>query len=547
MRGSVRDIGTFDYIIVGAGSAGCVLANRLTSDPAIRVLLLEAGANHSGLWVKVPVGFVKIMGRPKYDWCFQSEPNVALGGRTVTYPRGKIIGGSSAINGHVYTRGQAADYDRWRNLGNVGWGWADVLPYFKKSEHQEHGPDEWHGIDGPLYVSDSRCQMPLLEVFLRAAAEIGITRISDFNRGTNEGCGYFQVNQKNGKRWSSADAYLSPIKSRNNLTVIPHAHASRILFTNKEASAVEFWMNGERALARSKGEVIVSAGTIGSPHLLQLSGVGPGSVLKENGVDVLHDLPGVGENLQEHVILRMIYRVSGIGTLNETLHSSFGILRMVLDYFLFRKGPMTMGPSQAGAFTRSSPAVDRPDLQILMQPLSLPVGAYTKMGPGATDPFPAFTVPVVLIRPKSRGRVIIKGSAWDSKPAICTNLLSRHEDAVVGARGIEIAQKLVLGTSAFAPYRPVAEGLTSELSTAEDLLSAVYRQAGMIYHGVGTCKMGNDPWAVVDDRLRLRGIKKLRVVDGSIIPEIISGPTHAAIVMIAEKASDMILADRRQT
>jgi len=539
------EVELFDYIVVGAGSAGCAMANRLSADPAIRVLLLEAGGNDTGIWVKIPVGFVKMMGTPRYDWCFQSEKNAALDGRSVPYPRGKVLGGTSTIHGHVYIRGQAADYDHWRDLGNAGWGWSDVLPYFKKSEDYMGGPDEVHGVGGPVAVNESRCRMPVVDVFLKAAAEIGIPPVADFNRGDNEGCGQFEMNQKNGRRWSSADAYLHPIKSRKNLKVLPHAQASRILFKDKRASGVEYWVNGEQKVAGVRGEVIVSAGTIGSPHLLQLSGIGPGALLNANGVDVLHDLPGVGENLTEHAVVRMVYSISGIGTLNERLHSAIGTMGIGLEYFLFRKGPMTMGPTYAAAFTRSSPEVDRPDLQIFMQPLSMPAGAYTNLGPGATDTTPGFTIPIGIIRPKSRGTVTISGPAWNAKPKINTNLFSNPEDAVVGAKGIKIVQKMVLGTAAFAPYKPANKGLGFELKTDEDFLKAAYQQGNMMFHGAGTCKMGNDPLAVVDERLRVHGIQGLRVVDCSIMPVLISGNTHGPIVMIAEKASDMILADRR--
>lgn len=534
----VADLGTFDYIIVGAGSAGCVLANRLTADASIQVLLIEAGSEDSSLWIRIPVGYTKLVGKPKYDWCFESQPNTCLNNRVFAYPRGKVLGGSSSINGHIYIRGQAADYDHWRDCGNDGWAWSDILPYFKKSENQVHGEDDVHGIGGALPVTDTRNRMPLLDVFINAAAEFGIPKTSDFNRGDNEGCGYFQVNQRNGIRWSSATAFLDPVKSRSNLKIITGALAERVRLNQNKATAIDVSLNGERATARARGEVILAAGTIGSPHLLQVSGIGPGTLLHKRGIEIVHDLPGVGENLQEHAAVKSVYRVSGIATLNERLKSIAGLAKIGLEYFLLRRGPMTMGASQAGAFTRSSSTVNRPDLQIIIQPLSLP------KFPGKTDPFPAFSVLGCILRPKSRGNVTVTARDIHTSPAIETNVFAEHEDAVVGANALKIIRRIVLGSSAFAPYAPreLIPGCT--VQTDEDFVTGSYRIVSTIYHGVGTCRMGSDTLSVVDKRLRVHGITGLRVVDGSIMPSIISGNTHAPIVMIAEKAADMILQDR---
>jgi choline dehydrogenase len=525
----------FDYIIVGAGSAGCVLANRLSVRPDIRVLLVEAGPLDSSLWIKIPIGYINTVGNPRYDWCFETEPNESIGGRSLFYPRGRVLGGSSAINGHIYIRGQAADYDHWHSSGNTGWAWTDVLPYFRKSEDRAGGPDCFHGSGGPLPVTPQRSRMPILDTFIKAAAEIGVPETADFNTGDNEGCGYFEVNQKCGLRVSSAAAFLHPARSRPNLRVLPNTQATAVVFRGKRAIGIEMFAKGRRVTASARAEVILSAGTIGSPHLLQLSGVGPPALLKEHGIAIVHDLPGVGENLQEHAVVKSVYRVRGIGTLNERANSFWAKAAMALQYVLARKGPMTMGATQAGAFTRSSQNVDRPDLQILMQPVSL------AKFPGKPDPFPAFTLLAVVLRPRSRGSVRLRASAFDVDPLIHTNVFSSCDDAVIAANGLRILHRIALGTTAFHPYHPEPLSASGQLKTNEGYLQAAYQLASTIYHGVGTCKMGNDRMAVVDHRLRVRGFEALRIVDGSIMPTIISGNTHAPIVMIAEKAADMIL------
>jgi choline dehydrogenase len=532
------EVGSFDYLIVGAGSAGCVLANRLSEDPAVRVLLLEAGGDDNWIWFHVPVGYLYAMGNPRADWCFKTVEEPGLGGRSLAYPRGKVLGGCSTINGMIYMRGQARDYDHWRQLGNPGWGWDDVLPYFKRSEDQVRGADEVHGAGGEWRVEEMRLTWKLLDVFQDAAAEMGIGKTDDFNRGDNEGCGYFQVNQKTGVRWTTAKGFLRPAMGRPNLTVLTHAHAERLILEDGRAVGLDFDHLGVAKRACVEGEVVLAAGAIGSPQLLQLSGLGPGELLREHGIETRLDLPGVGGNLQDHLQIRPIYKVQGLKTLNQMSRNPLNKGLMALDYLVRRRGPMTMAPSQLGAFARSSPEYETANLEYHVQPLSL-----EKFGE-PLHPFPAFTASVCNLRPESRGAVRITSRDFRSPPEIRPNYLSTPKDRKVVADALRLTRRIVLESKAFAPYRPEEYRPGPDYQSDEDLARAAGAYSTTIFHPVGTCRMGEGPHAVVDARLRVLGVERLRIVDASIMPTITSGNTNAPVIMIAEKASKMIKEDR---
>jgi choline dehydrogenase-like flavoprotein len=541
MRGADRemhDLGSFDYVIVGAGTAGCVLANRLSADPALSVLLLEAGGKDSYPWIHIPVGYLYTQNNPRTDWCFKTEAEPGLGGRVLNYPRGKVLGGCSSINGMIYMRGQAADYDQWRQLGNRGWGWDDVLPYFRKSEDHVHGADELHGAGGEWRVEEMRLTWEILDAFRAAAAEVGIPETDDFNRGNNEGCGYFHVNQKRGVRWSTAKAFLRPARSRPNLEVLTGAEASRIALDGRRAVGLHIRRGGGDAYAAVKGELILATGAIGSPQLLQLSGIGPGALLEQLGIPPVQALEGVGANLQDHLQLRLIYQVQGTRTLNEQANRLLARAWMGVEYFLYRRGPLTMAPSQLGAFARSDPARATPNLQYHIQPLSL-----DKFG-DPLHPFPAFTASVCNLRPESRGEVRIKSPRPGVPPAIRPNYLNAEADRMVAAAAIRLTRR-ICAAPALARFRPDELKPGSAFQSDAELAQAASAIGTTIFHPVGTCRMGADPGAVVDDRLRLHGLAGLRVVDASVMPTITSGNTNAPVIMIAEKAADMIREDRR--
>jgi choline dehydrogenase len=530
--------GEYDYIIVGAGSAGCLLANRLSADAAKRVLLLEAGGHDNWIWFHIPVGYLFAIGNPRSDWCFKTEPEAGLNGRVLNYPRGKAIGGSSAINAMIYMRGQAADYDHWRQLGLTGWGWDDVLPYFKKHENHFLGDSDKYGVDGELRVEPPRVHWQLLEAFRAAAAEAGIKSISDFNTGDNEGCCAFHVNQKRGRRWSSATAFLKPVLQRPNLRLETDCLVEAIVFDGRRAVGVRWRQGGEARSARCRGEVILAAGAIGSPQLLLLSGVGPAQHLRERGIAVVLDRPGVGANLQDHLQLRLIYKVNGIKTLNERYHAPLGFVGMLAEYALFRRGPLTMAPSQLGLFTRSDSDQERANLQYHVQPLSL-----DKFG----DPlhkFPAFTASVANLQPSSRGQVRLASGRAADAPAIKPNYLSTDQDRRIAASAIRLTRRIVQ-QPALATYHPT-EYLPG-LSVSDDeqaLIKAAGDIGTTIFHPVGTAKMGlpSDPFTVVDERLSVIGLERLRVVDASVMPTITSGNTNAPTMMIAEKGAALIRA-----
>lgn len=533
---------SYDYIVVGAGSAGCVLANRLSAEPGTRVAVIEAGGRDNWIWFHIPVGYLFAIGNPRADWCFKTEPEAGLNGRALSYPRGKTIGGSSAINAMIYMRGQAADYDHWRQLGLPGWGWDDVLPLFKAHEDHFLGPNAHHGKGGEWHVEFPRITWPLLDAVRRAAAEDGIRAIDDFNTGDNEGSCYFHVNQKKGLRWSAARGFLKPVLSRPNLDLITAGHVEKVVVEGGRATGVRVRMNGESRTLKARREVILAAGALGSPQLLMLSGIGPGAHLQERGIPVALDKPGVGANLQDHLQLRLIYKVSGIGTLNERYHSLFGRLGMGVEYALFRKGPLTMAPSQLGIFTRSSPDKERADLEFHVQPLSL-----DKFG----DPlhrYPAFTMSVCNLRPTSRGTIRLKSADPAAAPEIRPNYLSTDEDRAVAANSIRVARRIVTrpALSGFFPEETLPGPAVS--SDDENALALAAGQVGTtIFHPVGTARMGlaSDPNAVVDARLRVIGIEGLRVADASVMPTIPSGNTNSPTIMIGEKAARMILEDAR--
>ena len=534
--------GEFDYIIVGAGSAGCVLANRLSANPGNRVLLLEAGGNDNWIWFHIPVGYLFAIGNPRADWLLKTEAQPGLNGRSLNYPRGKVVGGSSAINGMIYMLGQSADYDNWRQLGLPGWSWEDVRPYFRK--HVDHFlKSEHHAAGGEWRVEYPRLSWEILDAFRQAANQYGIPTVDDFNTGDNEGICYFHVNQKRGRRWSAARGFLKPVLHRQNLQLETGCLVEGLELTGRRVTGVRWRQNGEQRIARSRGEVILAAGSIGSPHILMLSGVGPAAQLSKFGIPVALDRLGVGANLHDHLQLRMIYKVSGVKTLNETYASLFNRVGMGLNYAFRRRGPMTMAPSQLGAFTRSDSTQDRANIQYHVQPLSL-----DKFGE-PLHPFPAFTASVTNVRPTSRGALTLKSADPAASPAISPNYLSTPEDQQVAADSIRVTRGIVR-QPALQKYAPV-EYLPGD-STGDNDEAGLIKAAGdigtTIFHPVGTARMGrdDDTRAVVDARLRVIGIERLRVVDASVMPSITSGNTNSPTMMIAEKGSAMILEDQKR-
>ncbi len=533
----------YDYIIVGAGTAGCLLANRLSADADMEVLLLEAGGSDNYHWIHIPVGYLYCIGNPRTDWLYKTVEEPGLHGRSLLYPRGRVLGGSSSINGMIYMRGQREDYDEWaRQARDARWSWEAVLPMFKRSEDYHGGPSEYHGSGGEWRVDRQRLKWTVLESFREAAQQSGIPPTDDFNRGDNTGVGYFEVNQRKGWRLNASQAFLRPVRHRRNLTVMTRAHVQRLLIEHRHCKGVEFLSAGSRVRAQARREVVLAAGSLNSPQLLELSGVGDGSRLQRLGIPTVLDAPGVGANLQDHLQLRMWFRVSGVATLNRRVASWWGKLAIGMEYALTRRGPMSMSPSQLGAFTKSDPldpSITRPDIEFHVQPLSLdrfgePLHRYD-----------AFTASPCNLRPTSRGSVHIESPDAMAPPVIAPNYLSTDHDRRVAATALRLTRRIV-AAPALAGYRPeeVAPGL--QYQSDEELASAAGMIGTTIFHPVGTAKMGTreDRMAVVDSELRVLGIDGLRVADASIMPTITSGNTNSPVLTIAELAADMIRTGR---
>jgi choline dehydrogenase len=531
-------VAEFDYVIVGAGSSGCVLANRLSADGRTKVLLLEAGPRDNYLWIHIPIGYGKTMFHKAYNWGFYTDPEAGMNDRKIYWPRGRGLGGSSSINGLVFIRGQQDDYDHWAQLGNAGWDWGSVLPYFIKSEHNSRGASVTHGGDGPLWSSDIQEKHELMEAIIRGAQELGVPRNDDFNSGDQEGVGYFQLFTRNGWRNSSAVAYLKPIRNRSNLQVETDAQATAIITEGRRAVGVRFMQRGAMREVRAAREVILSAGALQSPQLLQLSGIGPAGLLQGHGIDVVHDLPGVGQNLQDHLQFRLMYRVSKPITTNDDLRTLAGQARIGLKWLINGTGPLGIGINQGGLFTRILPGSRSPDIQFHFGTLSADAAG------GKPHDWSGCTFSVCQLRPESRGTVQIISIDPMQPPSMRPNYLSAEKDRLCAVESIKYARRLA-ATSALKPYLLSEHRPGDAVRSDDEILQFAREYGATIFHPSGTCKMGSDQMAVTDARLRVHGIGGLRVVDCSIMPTLVSGNTHAPAVMIAEKASDMILADAK--
>jgi choline dehydrogenase-like flavoprotein len=539
---TAQHVDQFDYIIVGAGSAGCIIANRLSADAATRVLLVEAGDDDRSIWTRIPIGYMYMIGHPTFDWCFETQPEPQLKGRKIQHPRGKVLGGSSSINGMIQIRGQAADFDHWRQLGLEGWGWDSVLPYFKRHEDFALGANEFHSVGGELGVSPQRVNWPILDAVRRAAVEDGVHETNDFSNGVGEGVGPYHVIQRNGVRASAARAFLKPARNRRNLRIETGALTARILFEGRRAVGIEYRQRGTTRQARARREVIIATGSIKTPQLLMLSGVGPGAHLADHGISVLVDRPGVGANLQDHLQMLLTYQLEGTHTLNQRYNAPFGKVGIALEYALLRRGPMAMGPSPLGIFLRSDQDRDRANLAFTVLP-------FSRVSPGMKSnfhPFPAITMSVYTCRPTSRGTVRLKNPDTAAAPELRFNYLSTPDDRELAVESIRITRR-IMGRKALAPYRPVEIRPGPQVRDDDDqaLLEAFGAHATTIFHPVGTARMGapHDAHAVVDARLRVIGVEALRVIDASVMPTITSGNTNAPTMMIAEKGAALVLED----
>ncbi len=530
----MQPFGEVDYVIVGGGSAGCLLANRLSRDPSARVLLLEAGGRDDYFWIPIPVGYLYTIANPRTDWCYKTEPDEHLAGRSIHYARGRVLGGCSSINAMIYMRGQREDWDHWASLGNRGWSWDEVLPIFQSLEDFERGAVDTYGAGGEMRIENPRVHWEVIDAWREAAEACGIPKIGCFNRGDNFGSAYFQMNQKRGRRWSATNAFLRPIAHRPNLTVLTDASVLKLDFQGRDCVGLQFVFQNKKFQVKTKKETVLAAGAIGSPQILQLSGIGPRSVLEKQQIPVVHELPGVGENLHDHLQIRLQYKVKNVKTLNGVANSLWGKAGMALEYAFFRTGPLTMPPSQAGAFAKSDPSQPTPNIEWHVQPLSL-----DKFG----DPlhgFEAITPSVCNLRPASRGWVRIKSAQASDYPEIRLNYLSAPEDRRIAVDSIRFTRR-IMAAKALAKYEPEEYRPGSSVTDEKDLEKAAGELGTTIFHPVGTCKMGSDAMAVVDDELRVRGVSRLRVIDASIMPRITSGNTNAPTYLIAEKGARALL------